>query len=325
MRADFKRLRNPIVKQRKKQAIRRKLILYTISVFALLILIIYTIFATSLFQIQEIKINELQEADKEEIMQIIEKQKQSRLFYIFSQENLLLFNKQKLKNDLSDYNFKKISINKKLFSTLEIHIEERKLSYILEDNQSTYHYLDEEMNLIKSFNICETEELNVIEIGEDEELGDYEFQTAQFEETDDTRIDIEENTDIIMDCHTDNKQILEQNFIPLIKNTSSDTLIDSNSNTAKINEDQINIIKFLYNNLIAFDSDMRLDYFIIDATMFEVKARLKNETILIFSTKDKIEDQYKRLSLFIDEYKDDINEMDTIDFRYQDMIYYRKD
>jgi len=120
----------------------------------------YIILFSSVFSIDNIEIVGAKNSDALEIQKSIEKQMQSKRFFIFSQNNILFFNTKEAEQGIGGtFSLNEIGIRKKFLHSLEIHIQEKKASLVLLSNSRGY-YIDEEGRVIAEINQQNIEKTN---------------------------------------------------------------------------------------------------------------------------------------------------------------------
>ncbi|PKM91326.1 hypothetical protein CVU82_01875 [Candidatus Falkowbacteria bacterium HGW-Falkowbacteria-1] len=321
-----KKINNPFMKEKTHRKFRKKCRIIFFSFIIFVLVFVYLTFFSGLFTIKNIKINDLKEVDNLEIENIVKDQINNSKFLFFSEKNLILFNKTKLANSLSPYNFSKIIIKKSLFNTIEMEIEEREVAYILKEGKS-YYYLDSDGNIISTYYLCEDEkEETTGDLLTNE--GDYEVLEEKVESLD--KVINSDNPEINNyeevqegqenNCIESIDDFLSDKYLPLMENISSSRL-DSDSKYAKINKEYLEFAIKLYNDL-GIETDFRAKNFIIDESVDTIKVRLFNDVLVFFSLKDDYNDQIQRFLLLKKEYKDNLKNIEYIDIRYGDKIYY---
>jgi hypothetical protein len=148
-----KKLSNPFFRKKQKPEETKKGIkLKIILIFVLLISITYLLFCLPFLNIKNIKVEGLSRLPEEEIINIIKSDFDDKKLFVFSQKNILLFNKDKhIEKILDDHNFAKVKINKNLFNTIEVKISEKPYAFVYGENDdffysSTDYYLIDKIN-----------------------------------------------------------------------------------------------------------------------------------------------------------------------------------
>ena len=297
-----KKINNPFIKQSRSKKFKKKCFLCIFFVFLFLILAIYSIFFTNLFEIKSIKVSDLKKVEKSELEEIIKAQIESRSSF-FPQKNILFFSEANLLNQLSDYNFLEVDVKKSLISGLKITITERETRYILEEGDYFY-YLDESANIVKEQKICQNIEQ------------DYANTSSN---TDELLLTEENNKN----CISLKDEILKDNYYPVIENINkNNSRVDLDKKRAKINQEYLNFANKIF-NYFGIESDFRVKKFIIDETRETLKVKLYNNILVFFNLKDDQDGQIKRFILLRNEYRDRLKNVEYIDIRYGDKIYYR--
>lgn len=311
-----KKINNPFIKEKSNKRFKKRCIFCLIFSLLFAFSLIYLLFFTRIFLIKNIKIDGLTRVSKEEVEKIVKEQLDTKNVGIFPEKNIIVFSKKKLIKSLNSYNFSKIIIKKGLFSSIKIEIEEREIAYILKESGSFY-YLDKEANIISEQKICieniEEQPLDYVENINAEEISTSTENTVNSDEQ--TR-----------KCQIAEEDFLKDKYYPLIE--SLDQRVDLERKYAKISKEYLNFATRLYNDL-GIESDFRVKNFIIDESKDTIKIRLFNDVLVFFSLKDDYEVQRGRFLVLRDQYllkndhKNALNELEYIDIRYGDKIYYK--
>lgn len=151
-----KNLKNPFFRTEKniKKTKKNKFLYYIIAFFLVLALFFYIIFFSPLFLLKTIKINGLGRLPETAISEYLWQQTNNKSFWPLTQNNLILFDSAEAEQSLiNNFNFSKIKINKKLFHSLSVDIEERPYAFIWQEkNQQgsdAYYYSDSKGFIIK--------------------------------------------------------------------------------------------------------------------------------------------------------------------------------
>ena len=122
---------------------------YIIGIILIILFILYGLFLSPLFTINNIKINGLGRLPESAISQRLWDQTNKKSIWPLTQKNLLLFKTKDAEADLmANFNFSKIKINKKLFNSLSVDIEERPYAFIWQE-QGTNYYSDSKGFIIR--------------------------------------------------------------------------------------------------------------------------------------------------------------------------------
>jgi len=164
-----KKLNNPFFRKKekpKKEKKNHKLLYFLILIF--LVALFWLIFCAPFWQIKNIKIEGLTRFDDSEIINIIEPSFGEKRFIFFSNQNLILFQKNKIiENILSDHKFSNVVIKKKLPNTLKVTINEKPYSFIYCENDSCNyvsidHYVLDNIDLKNENNSQDIEKYYII-------------------------------------------------------------------------------------------------------------------------------------------------------------------
>ncbi len=156
-----KNLKNPFFHSSKNIKKTRKIGLsfYATSILIIIIFIFYGLFLSPIFLIKNIKINGLGRLPENAISELLWSQTNKKSFWPLKQKNLLLFNSKEAESDLmANFNFSKIKINKKLFNSLSVDIEERPYAFIWQEQGMNY-YSDSKGFIIRN-SVVSPEDLN---------------------------------------------------------------------------------------------------------------------------------------------------------------------
>ena len=111
-----------------------------IAILILLAAVIYGFFASPLFVIKHIQIKGLGRLPENAISEKIWQQANQNKFWPFKQSNIFLFDKEEASSSLiSSFNFSKIEIEKKLFHTIVVLVEERPYAFIWQETGKSYY------------------------------------------------------------------------------------------------------------------------------------------------------------------------------------------
>lgn len=147
-----KNLENPFFKNRysahhKKSGFGWKayVLIFCFCIFS----VIYVFFASPLFEIKNVKIKGLGRLPETAISERIWNQASKGTFWPSRRYNIFLFDREEAAAELIDsFNFSKVDIDKKLFHTISISIEERPYAFIWQEAGKSY-YSDSQGYLIK--------------------------------------------------------------------------------------------------------------------------------------------------------------------------------
>ncbi len=156
-----KNLKNPFFHSNKSVKKSRTIgIGFYIAGFAVVIgFIFYGLFLSPLFLINNIKINGLGRLPESAISQRLWDQTAKKSIWPLKQKSLILFDSKEAEEDLmTNFNFSKIKINKKLFNTISVDIEERPYAFIWQE-QGTNYYSDSKGFIIRD-SVVSPDDLN---------------------------------------------------------------------------------------------------------------------------------------------------------------------
>ncbi|NCD01252.1 hypothetical protein EOL94_04125 [bacterium] len=154
-----KKVENPFFKEKRQGRVnkKRKIKNYVITLFILVIIFFafWFFYISDTFSVKEIKINDLNRVDKQQIEFKIQEKIKGKKNFLVRKSNLLALDQDEIIEDLQkEYNFAKIEISKILNNTLEVKIEERTCDLIWYEKES-YYYIDSSACLIKKINTLE--------------------------------------------------------------------------------------------------------------------------------------------------------------------------
>jgi len=146
-----KKFKNPYFSPKKKiNKNKKSWIGLGIGLLAILF-ILAVISRNNFFEIKTINVQGNKFISQNEIMQIVLTQSEKSRFIIFSQKNLIFFNKASLKRNLSHkYYFDELNISKQYWNTINISVTEKPTTLIYITNQEKY-YLDGNGNVINKY------------------------------------------------------------------------------------------------------------------------------------------------------------------------------
>lgn len=156
-----KNLKNPFFRSNKNNKKTRTIPIgfYIVGVFVIIFSVLYALYLSPLFAITSIKINGLGRLPESSISQRLWDQTAKKSVWPLKQKNLLLFNSKEAEADLmANFNFSKIKINKKLFNSLSVDIEERPYAFIWQEQGASY-YSDSKGFIIRD-SVVNPEDLN---------------------------------------------------------------------------------------------------------------------------------------------------------------------
>lgn len=275
--ADYsdKTLKNPFLKEKKRGrgARKRSFSIRKIMLFIIIIIIIVSglwfFYFSETFKINNIEVNGEFRADEEEIKTLIKERLEGNKF-IFPKNNLFIYDKDSLSNDLQNkYNFAKLEVSKIIPDTLSVSVFDRVYSAIWFE-EGSYYYIDNEGFILDKINSLE-------EIS----IDDY----------------------------------------PIIDNQSSRLITDKVVNK-KINS--INFILKTWNSFKKKESNLTLEKFIIKNEKNSLNLQLLNGPILYLNLLEDPEKQIDNLIILHQkEIKDSMGNLNYIDLRYNETIYYK--
>ncbi len=118
--------------------IKNKLTIIIIS--AIMLVGLYFLFFSNFFTIQNVNLNGLTRTNYDDVLEIINNQRNQKKFFVFNQSNILVFSKSKLIKNLDNkYDFAKIEIEKDYPANLNINIQEKSLALIWLEEEKYYN------------------------------------------------------------------------------------------------------------------------------------------------------------------------------------------
>jgi cell division septal protein FtsQ len=122
---------------RRRYGWRRKLIAFLF--FILVSGLAYFIFFSPYFSINKIEISGLEKINYDEIRAIVDEQVASHRFFIFSQNNIFIFDEESAKNKLNEkYALNLLKINKSLPGVIKVFLEEKKPALVWKTAEKFY-------------------------------------------------------------------------------------------------------------------------------------------------------------------------------------------
>lgn len=146
-----KNLKNPFFRSNKTDKKSKTFgpFFYVAGVLIVILFILYSLFLSPLFTITNIKINGLGRLPESAISQFLWDQTGERSIWPLTQKNIFLFKTKEAETSLmANFNFSKIKINKKLFNSLSVDIEERPYAFIWREKEANF-YSDSKGFIIK--------------------------------------------------------------------------------------------------------------------------------------------------------------------------------
>lgn len=113
--------------------------LFVFLFFILFFGLVYFIFFSPYFSIKEVEISGLEKINYDEIHAIVDEQVASRRFFVFSQNNVFIFDEKELQEILDDkYSLKFLKVDKSLPGIIKISLEEKKPAMIWKTAEKFY-------------------------------------------------------------------------------------------------------------------------------------------------------------------------------------------
>jgi cell division septal protein FtsQ len=307
-----KNLENPFHKHSrgiKRDELSLRLKLSCLGLLIILIGVLYFMFFSTLFNLEKIQINGLARVNAAEVEQLVWEQSNQNRFWLWRQSNLLVFDKNKLSQELmTRYHFKAVQINKSLFHTLKINLSEREYRYLWQEKDK-YYYIDAEGFLIDELVVAlPAAAVNVVAATTSTTTTAVSSTTSEIEVTEDYfKLTI---AAALSASH---------NSYPIIVNVGPEhfkgDLVDIDQTylefTSQLND------KIKANN----EPELTVKYFLIDKDFNTIKAILGSGLTVYFSTKEDRDSQIRNLLILkkSDSYK---LIKKKIDLRYGDKVYY---
>jgi len=306
-----KRLENPFHKTHhriKRDELSLRLKLSCLLFLFLLVVILYLMFFSTIFNIKKIQITGLSRANASEVEGMVWQQSEDSRYWLFKQNNLLIFDKDVLIGSLIDkYHFKEVEVKRGLFQTLKINLTEREYYYIWQEKDK-YYYLDKDSYLIDELVINLPPVLINSEVASSTNTTS--STTIPVVPIDYFKLTIGEAKNI------------SGNKYPIIVNTGEERF---SGDKVDIDPVYLEFVDQLQNSIKTNnESDLSVKYFIIDKDFNTIKAMLDNGLLIYFSTKEDRDSQIKNLLVLKRELKSDFNKIikKKIDLRYGDKVYY---
>jgi cell division septal protein FtsQ len=303
-------LENPFHKNThgiKRDELSLRLKLSCLGLLFLLALGLYLMFFSSLFDIKNIKITGLSRVNTADVEKIVLDQSDENRYWLFSQRNLLVFNKKSLSQSLSDkYHFKEITIKKGLFHTLKINLSEREYSYIWEEKDK-YYYIDKDGFLIDELIVSLPPTLISLDVATTSSSTATSTNNVSTTTEDSFKTTIGEALSASSSTYPIIINIGEEHF----KGDRVDIDKAYLEFTSALND------KIKANN----EPELNVKYFMIDKDFNTIKAILNSGLTVYFSTKEDRDSQIRNLLVLkkSDSYK---LIKKKIDLRYGDKVYY---
>ncbi len=283
-----------------------------LAALLLLIGLIYLMFFSNVFVVKKFQISGLSRTDSGEIERMASEQRSQRRYWLFKQDNLLMFDKKALSQALADkYHFKDIKVKKSWLHTLKIVLSEREYGYIWQEKDK-YYYIDKEGYLISELAV----DLPPTIINT--EIATTSSSTATSTEASTTEPISEEYYKLTIES----VKKANKDAYPIIVNIGEEHFkgdrVDIDLGYLAFASQLIEKIKA--NN----EPDLGVKYFLIDKDFNTMKAILDSGLTVYFSTKEDKDNQIRNLLVLKKELKGDFNKIikKKIDLRYGDKVYY---
>jgi len=317
-----KSLQNPFYKKHNEKALNifsnLKLVSVAISLF--IIFIIWLLLFSPVFLIRDIKIDGLVRANESDVLNVVQSQINSRRALIFSQKNLLIFNKGKISSDLLDkFGFLNVNINKGINGQLKISVAERAYAFIWGEN-GNYYYSDKDGHIVSQIpsNFTPLASLNTPQA-----------TSTVVSTSTDASLASSSIIDISSGPSPDILNIQKQALVEVKKNNPANYPIIDNLYNPLIKNDIIDIDHVYFDFVDKINQNindknnpsLQINRFFIDSDIDTLKVELNSGLVIYFSTKQDINDQ---INNFLDlKAKDKLKEIKKkVDLRYGDRIYY---
>ncbi len=289
----------------KKASLQRIITVVFIFVF---LYIIYHFFYSNAFKITSVSIQGTENVSEYALRNIIEEQMNRSRFLIFSQDNLLLFNKGKAKENIKNsYVFEELEINKEFPHTLAIKIKEKvsTVIWITEGEEKKHYYLD--LNGVVLGEIPPEEAESVIN-GE-KLTGDDEEQVVNVEDLENSeRAETNENGG-------------EATIFPVIHDLSGET---PDIKEQVLDADAINFIISLAVKFPEVIDGKSIKYFATpEANTTRIHALTEEGWEAYFESTKDLDKQLNNLHLVLNEKIRDLSKIQYIDLRFDERIYYK--
>ena len=244
---------------------------------------LYFLFGWNFFNIKKIEVSGNKNISEIEIIDLVNEQMLNRKFIIFSQANIFLFNKNQLRQSLSEkIILQKVKIDRRFPDTIRIEIFEKEPLAIL-ITQSKAYYMDLE-GLIVSL-VKDQAELNI------QKVGDFDIFRHEI---------VAKNLPIIYDLENRGAEL--------------NNIIATEKTTIFI----IELIKKLPKN-INYD----ISYYEYDAKNREVVANIIEGWRVRFNIDLNLDSQIDNLAVLLRENIKDTRNLDYIDLRFGERVFYK--
>ncbi len=335
-----KKLNNPFFRKKEKKV--EKSSVKKFKIFSLILLMLFLVWfflMSSWWNISKIEVSGVERigADliKDDIQLIL-----NDSTALFSINNIFIFNKKTIAGILADdYNFSNVSIKKRMPNRIIIEVIERPYSYIYSENGEYYfssaenvimgkiNFVDNaptELELIDADTISDVESLPVVYTNEEKGDGVADMQLNDSEGDDnfsleEGSVELQNGRDYIIATED------EKNKYFIIENKNSTSLIRP-SNQIRLSDKYMEFITSLEKELEK-QAELPLDRFIIADQYFNsVFAVIVNGPQIYFNVNREVSDQVEHLLLVKNQkMKDKFFDLEYIDLRYGDRIYYYPD
>lgn len=279
------------------------------SIAIILLLLFYFIFISGFFNIRDIKI-ENANGKTEKLQAIVEGQIDGG-GGLFSQKNIIIFNKNKLSKSLAEFNFANFSLKKNIWQRhliLKVSEREEALIYLESD---VYYFLDKSANVVKMQKSCDqTKVKEVINAS----------STASSTASTTNEVLVETSIDDT-DCLKLDDKFKQENFLPFIENISPSKKISENQKYAKLDEEYLSFAFKLYTDLNN-SSEFGFKKIVLDEEYNTIKVKLNNNLDIYLSLKNDYQEQISKFFTVSRERASELSGKKYIDLRYGDKIFY---
>ena len=305
-----KKLENPFHKnnhETKRDELSLGLKISCLALLILLAALLYLMFFSSLVGIKKIQITGLSRVNIGDVERLALKQSGQNRYWLFKQQNLLIFDSHTFTRTLADiYHFKEIKIKKSLFHTLKINLAEREYRYLWQEKDK-YYYIDQDGYLINELILDLPPALISSEVPATSSTSTVLATTTAVAE------------DYYFKSTLEAAKIASNNSYPIIVNVGAERFTGD-----RVDIDQV-YLEFAgkINDGIKNEPELTVKYFLIDKDFNTIKAILDSGLTIYFSTKEDQDNQINNLMVLKKE-KSNFNKLikKKIDLRYGDKVYY---
>lgn len=304
-----KNLKNPFYKKKEKQKKAKSFLLYKIIfLFLILLGLIYFFLVFSFWKITKIEINGTERIRSESVQDLISCQLEKKKLFIFKQDNIFLFRKKIVAENIKEeFNLTDINIKKRLNNKLVVDIKEKPYAFIFAES-GEYYFSSADSYIMEAISF-EGSGSDTLERG-----GEAMIRTMSLEEPEP---EIEE--DVLETCLV---SMEEKDKYFIIENKNNNSLV-KDSGKISLSKDYLDFIIKLNDKLKQYPEFIIERFIVADQYFNSIFVKLKDGPQIYFNVNTEIKLQIENLLLVKNnKIKDGFNQLEYIDLRYGDTVYF---